>query len=146
MRKKYDISEILLVSGYFNTDIEDIKFYFRVHYLGEYLYMDETCYIWTYKVMIYNGYDYDIKVLGREWNMVDCRGVKTKVIDRDILGDHPILKPSEIFEYESVIYGSSDSAIIYGYYDFLNILDNRRFSVDIPSISLDTPRSLKEIS
>ena len=146
MRTYEKSSDMLSVKKYFDTKIGEVHFFFRVRYLGEYLSIDEQCYIWTYKAMIYNGCDYDIKVLGREWQIVNGKGIVSKVVNQDILGENPVLSHNEIFEYESATYASTDSAVVYGNYIFLRVDTNQKFLVDIPALSLDTPSSLQVIS
>ena len=67
-------------------------------------------------------------------------GIKEEVKGPGVIGEQPILKQGESFEYTSGTHLRTDSGIMEGTYQMQYVDSNASFfDVDIPAFSLDTP-------
>ena len=55
-----------------------------------------------------------------------------------VVGEQPVLRPGEAFEYTSGCPLNTSTGIMVGTYE-METLDGERFDVDIPAFSLDSP-------
>lgn len=107
-------------------------------YLDEQSSPDEEHYVWAYKVSIENGGDDTVQLLNRHWRITDKLGRLQEVKGAGVIGEQPILKPGERFEYTSGTPLPTPSGIMVGSYE-MEDGSGERFEVDIPAFSLDSP-------
>ncbi len=95
-------------------------------------------YAWFYSIKIKNKGCLTVQLLNRYWKIIDYTGKVNEISEIGVMGEQPIIRPGEIFEYTSGTYLSAPSGIMQGKYEF--IADNSKlFEVNIPSFSLDSP-------
>jgi len=107
-------------------------------YLDEQSSPDEEHYVWAYKVNIENGGGETVQLLNRHWKITDKFGRLQEVKGPGVIGEQPVLKPGESFEYTSGTPLPTPSGIMVGSYEMENA-SGVRFDVDIPAFSLDSP-------
>lgn len=107
-------------------------------YLDEQSSPDEEHYVWAYKVSIENGGGETVQLLNRHWRITDKLGRLQEVKGPGVIGEQPVLKPGESFEYTSGTPLPTPSGIMVGSYEMENA-SGKRFDVDIPAFSLDSP-------
>ncbi len=95
-------------------------------------------FIWAYTVEIENQGGEDLQVVKRVWKIADSNGYVQEVHGEGVVGEKPTLKPGEIFRYTSGAPLSAPSGIMHGSYQLENTA-GKRFDVDIPAFSLDSP-------
>ena len=61
-----------------------------------------------------------------------------------VVGEQPVLKPGEKFEYTSGTPLSTPSGFMHGYYEMVYV-DGKKFDVEIPKFSLDSPHASNQI-
>ena len=58
-------------------------------------------YLWAYRVIIENQGRETVQLLSRHWMITNARGELTEVKGPGVVGEQPILKPGQRFEYTS---------------------------------------------
>lgn len=62
---------------------------------------DENHYVWAYSVKIENKGADTVQLRNRYWRITDARGQTQEVRGAGVVGEQPVLKPGEAFEYTS---------------------------------------------
>ncbi len=114
------------------------------------LYLDEQSdpyenrYVWAYHISLENKGVETVQLLSRYWNITDANGKVLEVRGDGVVGEQPILRPSEIFEYTSGTPLSTPSGIMVGSYQ-MKTNDGQSFDVEIPAFSLDSPHCHRQV-
>ena len=61
----------------------------------------ENFFLYGYTVKIKNKSEKTVKLISRHWTIMNGKGKKTEVDGRGVVGQTPVLKPGETFEYTS---------------------------------------------
>ena len=94
-------------------------------------------YFWAYHVRIENQSDATTQLLTRHWRIVDARGLVHDVIGDGVVGEKPILRPGDSFEYTSGTPLSTSSGFMSGSFRMID-QDGEQFDVAVPAFSLDS--------
>lgn len=114
-------------------------------YLEEQSAPDDSHYVWAYHVTIENGSGETVQLLRRYWKITDALGRVHEVRGAGVVGEQPVLKPGEAFEYSSGTPLPTPSGIMMGTYE-MESPTGERFDVDIPAFSLDSPYETASIN
>ncbi len=95
-------------------------------------------YVWAYQVQIENSGDEDVTLKNRYWRITDSLGRVQEVRGAGVVGEQPLLKPGESFEYTSGTPLSTPSGIMSGSYE-MEGLNGESYEVLVPAFSLDSP-------
>jgi len=107
-------------------------------YLDDQSSPDEDHYVWAYSITIENQGAEVVQLKNRYWHITDARGHIQEVRGPGVIGEQPVLKPGESFEYTSGTPLGTPSGIMAGTYEMTT--DNGElFDVDVPAFSLDSP-------
>jgi ApaG protein len=99
---------------------------------------DSSQYFWAYRVIIENQGWETVQLLSRHWMITNARGELTEVKGPGVVGEQPLLKPGESFEYTSGAPLNTPSGMMGGAYQMQT--DNGEcFDIEIPTFSLDCP-------
>lgn len=107
-------------------------------YLEEQSSPSDGHYVWAYQVRIENTGSETVQLLNRHWRITDSLGRVQEVRGAGVVGEQPTLAPGQSFEYTSGTPLSTPSGIMVGSYE-MESADGRRFDVEIPAFSLDSP-------
>lgn len=110
----------------------------RPFYLEEQSSPTDSHYLWAYLVRIENHSDETVQLVRRYWRITDALGRVQEVRGAGVVGEQPVLKPGESFEYSSGTPLPTPSGIMVGTYE-MERGDGLRFDVRIPAFSLDSP-------
>lgn len=110
----------------------------RPLYLEEQSAPAENRYVWAYFVKIANGGQRTVQLRSRYWHITDANGRVQEVRGPGVVGQQPVLRPGESYEYNSGTPLSTPSGIMRGTYQ-METADGARFDVRIPAFSLDSP-------
>ena len=99
---------------------------------------DSSKYFWAYRVIIENQGRETVQLLSRHWMITNARGELTEVKGPGVVGEQPVLKPGESFEYTSGAPLDTPSGMMGGAYQ-MQSESGERFDIEIPSFSLDRP-------
>ena len=98
---------------------------------------EKNIYVWAYTVKIQNVGTEVLQLRTRHWRITDAYGRTQEVHGPGVVGEQPVLKPGETFEYTSGTPLSTPSGIMMGSYS-MQAPDGRMFDVEIPAFSLDS--------
>ena len=99
---------------------------------------DSSQYFWAYRVIIENQGRETVQLLSRHWMITNARGELTEVKGPGVVGEQPILKPGQRFEYTSGAPLNTPSGMMGGAYQ-MESEGGERFDIGIPTFSLDRP-------
>jgi ApaG protein len=99
---------------------------------------DNSQYFWAYRVTIENLGQETVQLLSRHWMISNARGELTEVKGPGVVGEQPVLKPGEIYEYMSGAPLDTPSGMMGGAYQ-MESESGDRFDIEIPTFSLDRP-------
>lgn len=98
--------------------------------------------IFSYHVLIENVGSAQVKLIRRHWHIVDCLHADREVEGDGVIGEQPVIQPTEFHEYESWCSLHSEVGKMWGTYLFVNSETGREFLVDIPEFYLVAPYKL----
>jgi len=107
-------------------------------YLEEKSSPSSSQYFWVYRVMIENQGRETVRLVSRHWMIMNARGELTEVKGLGVVGDQPVLKPGESYEYTSGAPLDTPSGMMGGTYQ-MERESGEQFNVEIPTFSLDRP-------
>jgi ApaG protein len=116
------------------------KYQFTVEVVPEYLpdqsTPDEGLYVFSYTITITNTGEVTAQLISRVWNVNDANGHTDKVKGLGVVGQQPLLKPGQAFEYTSGTRLRTPTGTMHGSF-FCVAEDGEKFDADIPMFVLD---------
>jgi len=94
--------------------------------------------VWAYHVTIQNQGHEVVRLRSRHWRITNARGELNEVRGEGVIGEQPVLRPGEMFEYTSGAPLTTSSGIMAGTYQMENE-SGEIFDIEIPTFSLDSP-------
>ena len=116
----------------------DIRITVRPFYLEDQSSPEEMHFVWAYHVRIENQGADTVQLRNRYWRITDSLGRVQEVRGAGVVGEQPVLKPGEAFEYTSGTPLTTPSGIMVGTYQ-MESEKGELFDVKIPAFSLDSP-------
>ena len=110
----------------------------EISYLETHSSPDDSQYFWAYRVTIENQGNETVQLLSRHWMITNARGELTEVKGPGVVGEQPVLKPGESFEYTSGAPLNTPSGMMGGAYQ-METESGEHFDIEIPTFSLDRP-------
>lgn len=100
-------------------------------------------FIWAYHVRIDNKSSESVKLINRNWRIIDEKGIVQEVRGEGVIGEQPTILAGGSYQYSSGVHLRYPSGIMTGKYQMLK--DNLEvFDAKIPTFSLDVP-SIKSV-
>lgn len=123
------------------NDPHGINIQTQVNYLPEQ--SDETGnrFVFSYTVTIANLGSAPAKLISRHWIITDAHNHVQEVRGQGVVGEQPLLKPSQSFEYTSGTVLTTQVGTMRGSYQ-MQAEDGTQFEVEIPLFVLSVPRVL----
>jgi ApaG protein len=120
----------------------DIKVSVKPVYLEGQSTPDERHFVWAYQVKIENQGEATVQLLNRYWRITDAYGRVQEVRGEGVVGEQPVLKPGQSFEYTSGTPLPTPSGIMLGSYEMVGE-GGEHFDIEVPAFSLDMPTTEK---
>ena len=117
----------------------------RPFFLAEQSSPDRNHYVWAYRVNIHNRGNDTVQLLNRHWKITDKLGRLQEVKGPGVVGEQPVLRPGESFEYTSGCPLETPSGIMAGSYE-MTTSGGEKFMVEIPAFSLDSPHDKARVN
>jgi ApaG protein len=124
---------------------DSIKITVKPIYLDDQSSPSENHYVWAYHVRIENQGARTVQLRKRHWRITDSLGRTQEVRGDGVVGEQPVLKPGDAFEYTSGTPLPTPSGIMVGTYQ-MEGEDGGRFDVRIPAFSLDRPHQARHLN
>ena len=122
----------------YETVTRGIRISVEPDYLEEESEPSEGHYVWAYTVRIDNDSDAVVQLRNRRWHITDATGRTVIVTGDGVIGEQPVLRPGEVYEYTSGCPLGTPSGIMFGAYG-METDDGEMFEAEIPAFSLDSP-------
>lgn len=103
---------------------------------------DQNYYVWAYRILIENRGERTVQLRSRYWKITDASGHVHEVRGPGVVGEQPVLKPGECFEYTSGTPLTTPFGIMFGTYQ-METEKGETLEVTIPAFSLDCPFSAR---
>lgn len=113
-------------------------------YLSDQSAPEDDYYVWAYKVEIENNGEETVQIRSRVWRITDSFGRTQTTRGMGVVGEQPVLKPGEKFEYTSGTPLQAPSGMMGGNYQ-MQTTEGDLFEVEIPLFSLDSPHDIKRM-
>lgn len=97
---------------------------------------DEDLFVFAYTITITNTGDVAAQLIARTWNVNDANGHTERVKGLGVIGQQPLLKPGQSFEYTSGTRLRTATGTMHGSF-FCVAEDGEKFDVDVPMFVLD---------
>ncbi|MDE2383126.1 MAG: Co2+/Mg2+ efflux protein ApaG [Alphaproteobacteria bacterium] len=94
-------------------------------------------FVWAYTITIANHGAETVQLLTRHWVITDALGHRQEVRGPGVVGEQPVLKPSDSFTYSSGCPLPTPSGLMVGTYG-MKTMAGEVFDVAIPAFSLDS--------
>ena len=98
----------------------------------------ENLFVWTYQIKIRNLSDLPVQLISRYWQITDAAGNVQKVHGPGVVGERPVIEPSQTFEYSSFTHLTTALGHMAGHYEMVST-NGRSFDVEIPRFPLTMP-------
>jgi ApaG protein len=102
-------------------------------------------FFWAYTIMLTNLGAETVQLKTRHWRITDAQGRLQEVRGAGVVGEEPVLKPGENFEYTSGVPLPTPSGFMTGTYGMVTPA-GEKFDIEIPAFSLDTPQKARTIN
>ena len=103
---------------------------------------EKNNYIFSYHISIRNNSDFPVQLLRRRWLIFDSVFQFHEVEGEGVIGQQPVILPSQQYEYESFCQLQSDMGSMKGSYLMQRLSDELLFEVEIPAFQLIHPARL----
>ena len=114
-------------------------------YLAEQSEPDNGQFVWAYRVQIGNEGAESVQLLTRYWHITDGIGRVQEVRGAGVVGEQPVLKPGDTYEYTSGTPLPTPSGIMKGTYQ-MKTPAGEKFDIEIPAFSLDCPYETRRLN
>jgi ApaG protein len=128
----------------FQRTTRQIKVSVEPAYLADQSAPDSNHFFWAYTVLIENGGHDTVQLRARYWRIIDANGRTIEVKGAGVVGQQPILRPGEKFEYKSGTPLETPSGMMLGAYQ-MQTAEGEAFQVDIPLFPLDSPHEARRV-
>ena len=122
-----------------------IKVSVKPFYLEDQSSPAEGRYVWAYHVRIENGGLETVQLRNRHWQITDADGRLHEVRGPGVVGEEPVLKPGETFEYTSSCPLTTPSGLMVGDYE-METPKGEKFLIRVPAFSLDSPQETRRLN
>ncbi|MBT4888259.1 MAG: Co2+/Mg2+ efflux protein ApaG [Rhodospirillales bacterium] len=101
-------------------------------------------FVWAYHVRIENNGAESFQLISRYWRITDLSGKVFEVQGDGVVGEQPVLKPGDAYEYSSGTPLDTPSGFMSGTYTMLTKA-GQNFDAVIPAFSLDSPHHIAQL-
>ncbi len=108
----------------------------RPQYLQDQSSPEEGLYVFAYTITITNVGEVAAQLISRTWNINDANGHTERVKGLGVVGQQPLLKPGQSFEYTSGTRLRTPTGTMHGSF-FCVAEDGEKFDADVPMFVLD---------
>jgi ApaG protein len=98
---------------------------------------ENSYFFWAYTISITNQGDETVQLKTRHWRITDAHGRRQEVRGAGVVGEEPVLKAGESFEYTSGVPLQTPSGFMTGTYGMVTA-GGELFDIEIPAFSLDS--------
>ena len=98
---------------------------------------ENNYFFWAYTIAITNNGTDTVQLKTRHWRITDASGRRQEVRGPGVVGEEPVLRSGESFEYTSGVPLQTPSGFMVGSYGMVSA-SGEHFDIEIPAFSLDS--------
>jgi ApaG protein len=98
---------------------------------------ENNYFFWAYTIAITNNGTDTVQLKTRHWRITDASGRRQEVRGPGVVGEEPVLRSGESFEYTSGVPLQTPSGFMVGSYGMVGA-GGEHFDIEIPAFSLDS--------
>jgi ApaG protein len=106
---------------------------------------ENNYFFWAYTISITNNSDETVQLKTRHWRITDANGRRQDVRGAGVVGEEPVLKAGEQFEYTSGVPLQTPSGFMVGTYGMVSS-GGEHFDIEVPAFSLDSVESKRTLN
>jgi ApaG protein len=106
---------------------------------------ENNLFFWSYTIAITNNGEDTVQLKTRHWRITDTSGRRQEVRGAGVVGEEPVLKAGESFEYTSGVKLQTPSGFMVGSYGMVTA-SGEHFDIEIPAFSLDSGGSKRTLN
>jgi ApaG protein len=106
---------------------------------------ENNYFFWAYTISITNNGAETVQLKTRHWHITDAHGRRQEVRGAGVVGEEPVLKAGEAFEYTSGVPLQTPSGFMAGSYGMVSAA-GEHFDIDVPAFSLDSVETKRTIN
>jgi ApaG protein len=129
----------------YRTTTRDIEVTVSPRFLSDRSSPDNGYFFWAYSIEITNNGRETVQLKTRHWRITDANGKLQEVKGAGVVGEQPVLKPGESFEYTSGVPLPTPSGFMVGTYGMVTEA-GESFDIAIPAFSLDCSHAGRTIN
>jgi ApaG protein len=119
----------------------DIQVSARTAFIPEQSDLENGRYVFAYTITITNAGDVPAQLVSRHWIITDANNQVQEVRGLGVVGEQPLLRPNESFQYTSGTAIATPVGTMRGSYQMV-AEDGAQFDAPIPEFTLSMPRVL----
>ena len=119
----------------------DIQVSARTAFIPEQSDLENSRYVFAYTITITNAGNIPAQLVSRHWIITDANNQVQEVRGLGVVGEQPMLRPNESFQYTSGTAIATPVGTMRGSYQMI-AEDGRQFDAPIPEFTLSMPRVL----
>jgi ApaG protein len=96
-------------------------------------------YFFVYHIRIQNNGKSAVQLMSRKWYISDVDGENRIVEGEGVVGEQPVIEPSQFYTYYSGCQLNSGFGKMYGKYFFIDLESGEEFDSEIPEFNLVLP-------
>jgi ApaG protein len=113
----------------------------QVRYLADQSDESDDRFVFAYTITLTNEGEHAVQLLSRHWIITDANNHVQEVKGKGVVGEQPVIKPGQSFEYTSGTVLATQVGTMSGSYQ-MQVLEGEEFAVAIPQFVLSVPRVL----
>jgi len=113
----------------------------RIAFIPEQSDVNAERYVFAYTITVVNTGSVSAQLISRHWIITDSNNQVQEVRGKGVVGEQPVLKPNESFEYTSGAAIATPVGTMRGSYQ-MKAEDGVEFDATIPEFTLSMPRVL----
>ncbi len=129
----------------YSATTRDVRVMVSPRFLPEQSDPERGRFFWAYSVRIENLGKATVQLISRHWVITDARNHVEEVRGPGVVGEQPVLKPGESFEYTSGCPLPTPSGGMEGSYQMLTT-DGETFDAAVPAFSLHLPTATRTLN
>jgi ApaG protein len=106
---------------------------------------ENNYFFWAYTISIVNNGSETVQLKTRHWRITDAHGRRQEVRGAGVVGEEPVLKAGESFEYTSGVPLQTPSGFMVGSYGMVSTA-GEHFDIEVPAFSLDSVENKRTIN
>ncbi len=113
----------------------------QVRFLADQSDEADNRHVFAYTITLTNHGEHAVQVLSRHWIITDANNHVQEVKGKGVVGEQPVIRPGQSFEYSSGTVLATEVGTMSGHYR-MQVVDGGEFSVAVPQFVLSVPRTL----